>query len=55
MQNLEQIIDNCYAGYIALAENPLPKKEWVKLPQAKQFINKMKKIHKIHNNLNGVK
>ena len=49
MQNLEQIIDNCYAGYVALAKNPIPKKEWIKLPRAKQFINRMKKVHKIRN------
>lgn len=49
MQNLEQIIDSCYAGYIALEDNPIPKEEWIKLPQAKQFINRMKRIQKIRN------
>jgi hypothetical protein len=49
MQNLEQIIDNCYAGYCAVEDNPMPKEDWVKLPQAKQFINKMKRIQKIRN------
>ena len=49
MQNLEQIIDSCYAGYVALEDNPISKEEWIKLPQAKQFINKMKRIQKMRN------
>lgn len=49
MQSLEQIIDNCYAGYIALEDNPITKEQWVKLPQAKQFINRMKRIQKMRN------
>jgi len=47
MQNLEQIIDSCYAGYTALEDNPMPKEEWVKTATGKQFINKMRRIQKM--------
>ena len=49
MQNLEQIIDSCYAGYTALEDNPMPKEEWIKLPQPKQFISRMKRTQKMMN------
>jgi len=50
MSNItENLIDDCYSGYCALEDNPLSKEEWIKLPQAKQFISRMKRIQKMRN------
>ena len=44
--DMQKIVDDCYKGYLIFADNPLPKEEWIKLPEAKRFINKMNRTHK---------
>jgi hypothetical protein len=47
MTKLEDIIVDCYKGYLALEEpaRPFEIQEWVKLPEARQFIKRMIRIH----------
>ncbi len=44
--DMKNIVDICYEGYLLAVDNPLSKEEWIELPAAKRFINKMKKTYK---------
>jgi hypothetical protein len=47
MKNLQKIIVDCYEGYLALEKpaRPFEIQEWVKLPEARQFIKRAVKVH----------